>query len=341
MKQKMLKKMEGRVKKVEVLRRIYGLGINEAMRVWDVIGKPAMEYGAEVWANRPWREGEKVMLKLGKRLIGMRRNTNNEVVQGELGLWRMKGRWDLARLKLWKKLVEGKNPLASWVYRQRRDEFEAGGKKDKNNWCWCTWQVMKSIGREVEWDLEYVAEAAWAEGVRADIGQREEDEWRQRVSAKPRLRTYRLIKDKLEFEWYLEHSTGARKTALVEMRSGANDLEIDQGRRRKMEIKDRTCMECKKGIEDEIHVVLECQAYEHIRQKMLAELRVAGVQVQGATREGIWKSVMKGSEKKRGKILGKYVAMILEARRKKREERKEQGDREEKRRQPRFQCLTD
>ena len=70
----------------------------------------------------------------------------------------------------------------------------------------------------------------------ADIGQRE-DEWAQKVKSKPRLRTYKLIKDKLEFEWYLEFVTGARKTALVEMRSGANDLEIEQGRRSKVEVK--------------------------------------------------------------------------------------------------------
>ena len=59
-KQKIIKKMEGRIKKIELLRSTYGLGINEVMRVWDVIGRPAMEYGAEVWANRTWQEGASV-----------------------------------------------------------------------------------------------------------------------------------------------------------------------------------------------------------------------------------------------------------------------------------------
>ena len=162
---------------------------------------------------------------------------------------------------------------------------------------------MKSIGREIEWELEYVSEANWIAGVRADIGQREEDEWAQKVKSKPRLRTYKLIKDKLEFEWYLELVTGARKTALVEMRSGANDLEIEQGRRSKVEVKDRICGECKTGIEDEIHVVLECQAYEHIRQEMVAKLQAERMNVEGTSREERWISVMKGSEM-RCKILG-------------------------------------
>ena len=85
-----LSKVEGRIKKVDVLRNTYGLGIKEALRVWDAIGRPVMEYGAEVWANAYWREGERALMRLGRRLIGVRKNTNQEVIQGELGMWRMK-----------------------------------------------------------------------------------------------------------------------------------------------------------------------------------------------------------------------------------------------------------
>ena len=114
-----------------------------------------MEYGAEVWATGGWREGEEAMGRFWKRLIGMRRNTNKEVVQGELGRIRMKGRWDMARLRLWNKLVSGSNPLASWVYRQRREEFESKGRKDQRNWCWYTWKILQELGKEVDWKVEY------------------------------------------------------------------------------------------------------------------------------------------------------------------------------------------
>ena len=59
--------------------------------------------------------------------------------------------------------------------------------------------------------------------------------------AKPRLRSYKLIKVKLELEEYLEVTAGKRKAALVEMRSGANDLEIERGRRRRIEVAERVC----------------------------------------------------------------------------------------------------
>ena len=139
----------------------------------------------------------------------------------------MKGRWDLARLRLWRKLIEGQNALATWVYKKRREEFEAEGRSDRGNWCWYTWQVLKEIGRELEWEVEYTGGAQWLQGLKEDIGKREEEEWRERVATKPRLRSYKLIKEKLVFENYLEFTVGRQRKAVVAMRSGANDLEIE------------------------------------------------------------------------------------------------------------------
>ena len=324
MKSRVLSKVEGRIRKVDVLRNTYGLGIREALRVWDAIGRPVMEYGAEVWANAYWREGERALMRLGRRLMGVRKNTNQEVIQGELGLWRMKGRWDLARLRLWRKLVEGKNVLASWVYRQSRLEFEQEGRTDTGSWCWYTWQVLKSIGREMDWDVEHVGGVYWSKEIMADMGRREEKEWRARVEAKPRLRSYKLIKVKLELEEYLEVTAGKRKAALVEMRSGANDLEIERGRRRRVEVAERVCAECKGGVEDEMHLVLECPAYEQIRKAMLAQLSELGVRVRWETREMAWSCIMSGEGYARWRVLGQGVAKMLAEREKRREERGEE-----------------
>ena len=106
----------------------------------------------------------------------------------------MKGRWDMARLRLWNKLISRSNPLASWVYRQRREEFESKGRKDQRNWCWYTWKILQELGKEVDWKVEYTGDA-WLEGVKEAIYKREEEEWKSRMWSKPRLRTYRLVKE--------------------------------------------------------------------------------------------------------------------------------------------------
>ena len=125
-----LSKVEGRIRKVDVLKRMAG-----------------------DQANAYWREGN-VRWRLGQRLMSVRRNTKyQEVIQcgGGTELSRVCG-----------EIVEGKNVLAS--------------------------------GAQV---------ADWSKEIMADID-REEKEWKARVEAKPKLRSYKLIKVKLELEEYLE-----------------------------------------------------------------------------------------------------------------------------------------
>ena len=59
-----------------------------------------------------------------------------------------------------------------------REEFERQGRKDKNNWCWYTWQVLHALGREMDWTVEHTGEV-WLQAVKRDIVKREEAEWRQ------------------------------------------------------------------------------------------------------------------------------------------------------------------
>merc|ERR1712083_1079272 len=56
-------------------------------------------------------EAEKLQREMGKRILRLKVSTNNEVVLGELGWWKMKARRDMIRLRYWRKLVNmGKEP---------------------------------------------------------------------------------------------------------------------------------------------------------------------------------------------------------------------------------------
>ena len=96
--------------------------------------------------------------------------------------------------------------------------------------------------------MEYTGDA-WLEGVKEAIYKREEEEWKSRMWPKPRLRTYRLVKEQLRHEKYLDCTEGDKRKALIELRSGVNtDLEVAKGRREKKELKDRICEECRGGL---------------------------------------------------------------------------------------------
>jgi len=110
---------------------------------------------------------------------------------------------------------------------------------------------------------------------------------------------------------------------LIELRGGANDLEIDRGRREKKEVKARICGECKGAVEDEIHFLLECPVYFYTRKEMFQCLEWYGVMVEeGEAREITWKKVMSCKYKGQWTTVGKYAAKML-AQRKEAERRRE------------------
>ena len=73
------------------------------MRGWEVLVRPLLEYGAEIWGEKKWKEGELLQLEMGRRVLGVSKLTTREVIQGELGLHSVRSRRILLRLKFWRR----------------------------------------------------------------------------------------------------------------------------------------------------------------------------------------------------------------------------------------------
>ena len=59
MESKLATKTQGRAAKVITLSEMHGVNVSTCVRVWESIGKPAMEYAAEVWGTKHlkgWRK---------------------------------------------------------------------------------------------------------------------------------------------------------------------------------------------------------------------------------------------------------------------------------------------
>ena len=70
----------------------------------------------------------------------------------------------------------------------------------------------------------------WDKELREKIHAREEKEWLARMQTKPKLRTYRTIKHKLEFEPYLNHDNTYARETMTRLRGGTNELRIETGK---------------------------------------------------------------------------------------------------------------
>ena len=97
------------------------LTVAAALKIWNMLVRPLLEYGAEIWGPEKWEDAEKLQRNMGRRILGVRQNVNNEVVYGELGWWTLKTRRNVLRLRYWKRLLDmEESRLTKIVYRWER-----------------------------------------------------------------------------------------------------------------------------------------------------------------------------------------------------------------------------
>jgi hypothetical protein len=213
---------------------------------------------------------------MGRRALGVSKMTTREVVQGELGLYKISSRRILLRLKFWNKILHmNKERLIYKIYKERREEFEKGKRKDKKNWCYGTWKALKDLHLEHIWESEKIQEASnYIKLVRQLIKNKEESEWREQIEKKRKLRTYRKLKSRLVLEDYVVELDREKRRHLTMLRGGTNKLRIETGRWRKEREEERVCKVCLcQEVEDEKHFILLCPMYVRERAAMFERIR--------------------------------------------------------------------
>src|ERR1700722_10272407 len=194
--EKTLEKARKRTKALCGLGLREGISAKAVLRGWQVLVRPRLEYGAEIWGEKKWKEGDDLQMEMGRMVLGVSKMTTREVIQGELGLGKLSSRRIILRLRFWSKIIKMKNNrLVCKIYNKRRQEFIAGGKKDKKNWCYWTWKYLKELHLEHIWESEkFELGQNFDNLVRKAIKMKDEEEWRENMKSKRKLRLYRKLK---------------------------------------------------------------------------------------------------------------------------------------------------
>ena len=111
----------------------------------------------------------------------------------------------------------------------------------------------------------------WNARVGAAIEAQEKKNWLEEIDQKPKLRTYKKLKKKLELEDYIEQNRMSEgRRLLTAMRSGTNGLRIETCRHYEWTIpeEERTCWCCGDQVENEQHFVVQCKHYRTEREEM-------------------------------------------------------------------------
>jgi hypothetical protein len=265
--------------------RAWGLGMAEggllsakgAKRLYEGLVRPVLEHAAEVDSER-WDEAEKLQRMAGRMCLGVGKDVPNEVVEGELGWWTVRGRREYLRLMFWGEIVSrtGSRVVID-IYEEGRKRMKEG-RPGAKEWCVETRRMLEELGMGEVWEREDIGDMQeWKNKVKRMIWAREESAWRGRMiggggmKVKTSLERYMMIKKNLRAEWFLgESRVWVRRW--VRMRAGVQDLEVNRERGRRPR-STRICNWCSLGcVEDEKHFWGECEKWEEQRTALWREV---------------------------------------------------------------------
>ena len=95
-------------------------------------------------------------------------------------------------------------------------------------------------------------------------------EWRSKLQNSPKALNYRLYKEKLEFEPYLNILIDKDAITFCKFRTCNHYLPIEKGRWQNIPREHRTCPLCRKqDLGDEFHYMLNCSFFTDARKSLL------------------------------------------------------------------------
>ena len=253
------------------LQRFGNLKPELCLDLFDKMILPILTYGSEVWGFHSAPQIERVHLKFCKRILGVRKVTQNDFVYCELGRYPIQVIRHIKIIKYWLNIVHGnKSYYVSYLYQHS----VADARFDvKTSWASSVKSLLLSIGFGDVWYNQGLGDIAAFVNL---LKQRLFDMYRQNVmmnlGESSRARFYRAVRQTHLYQPYLNIiPVKSHRIALTRLITSSHHLKIETGRWARPIIpqSERICPFCPGKQEDEFHLLLECSSYRDIRQRFI------------------------------------------------------------------------
>lgn len=247
--------------------RFTTLTTSHLIELFDKLILPILNYCSEIWGFVPANIIERVHLQFCKRLLGVKKSTQNDFIYGEFGRTTLIIRRYYIIIKYWFKILtseEGK--YIKYIYKMMLLDLDE--RPNKTNWAYLVKDLLSRLGFYEVWLNQGVGNI---EIFLSLFKQRLTDNfvqnWLERLNNSSRASFYvniAVFQPKL----YLDSVKVIKfRTAISRLRVSSHRLEIEAGRwaRPYKPVNERLCNVCNR-IEDEFHFVLECRLYSMLRR---------------------------------------------------------------------------
>ena len=240
------------------------LDVKTKLSLFDAMVVPILLYGSEVWGVYGYKEIDKLHIKFCKYILGVRQQTSNYAVYGELGRYPLSLIAKERSLKFWLKIMKNTNSPIYNMYIELNDIV------NRNCWSNCIKNIIDSLGyshvfNNVDFNTNYLP--LFKRRMRDHFIQ----EWHTVIASSPKLDYYAKFKETFCYEDYLDKCKNEKfRKSFSRLRLSSHSLEIETGRYNGIDRMNRLCKLCNQNVvESEYHFLLCCTKYTDIRNKYL------------------------------------------------------------------------
>ncbi len=246
-----------------------------ALRLYNTLLVPVMEYGSEVWYSRSTiLKLERFQRQFFKRNLRVRQQTPNLAVYGEYGIFPLEVRLQANVIKFLHRIVNmPQTSPARWMYNDLFSLHNCGFK----TWVTKALDIFQDIESSLSLTFEKFVELDCRKmktTIKKLLLDKYHTLWLNSISNQdenPKLRSYKLFKTEFCFEPYLNLVNPKLRNAISRFRVRAHHLAIETGchAKPKIPVGERLCVSCS-VVEDELHHLIECKKLDSLRAPLFA-----------------------------------------------------------------------
>lgn len=244
------------------------LSPKHVLDLFDKLIVPILCYGGEVWGFSKPNQQEKIHLQFCKKLLAVKKCTQNDFIYGELGRVSLQTKLYYTIINYWFKILECEETrYIKFAYKMMLADME--NKPNIVNWASNVKNLLSNLGFYEVWLNQNVGNKnAFLRELRIRLTDNFVQNWCSRITESSRANFYSLFSN-FNHQLYLEKVNVLKfRIALTKLRVSSHRLEIEVGRwsrPNRTPIDERKCFYCNK-LEDEFHFLLECYLYKDLRK---------------------------------------------------------------------------
>ncbi len=268
---------------INKFRSLKNMGFKTYTKLFNACVVPVIDYSSEIWGFKPFECSEKVQINALRFFFGVHKFAAHHALYGDSGWFPGVVNRNCNMIRYWNRMLNMDDD------RLTKKIFNHDLKLNSFNWCSEICKLLEKCNMKSAFTNREVCDIRL---IRDRLECIAKTEWVENQIKYPKLRTYTKFKTTFGTEMYLDISLNRKERSILsQFRFGILPIRIESGRFVGERPEERICIYCQNNsIEDEIHLLFECEQYKDIRNSILGFEILEGDQISKMVTLLTWKS---------------------------------------------------